>query len=115
MSREEILANAKAGLIADQDAAVDKAIGAGYDGGFSEGVASVPPVDGDVQMQIDAAVAAAVGPLNDQIAALNSQVSSMFTADQVHQAVLDEDAKLAAKLKPILDALGASALEQPAE
>lgn len=107
--KADIVSAAKAQFALDQDAAIGTAIGSGYDGGFSEGVASVPG-----NPDVDAAVAAAVGPLNDQIAALNAQVASLFSADQVHQAVLDEDSKLAAKIKPILDELAAAtAAAQP--
>lgn len=57
------------------------------------------------QADIDAAVVTAVTPLNDQIVALTAQVTAF--PDQVHAAVLAEDASLAAKLKPILDELAA--------
>lgn len=46
-------------------------------GMFDDGVASVPPVigaDPDEQTKIDAAVAQAVGPLNEQLASLQSQI-----------------------------------------
>lgn len=95
MSKEQVVSDAKAVLVAAVSDAQDAAIGAGYDGGFSEGVASVPQNPD-------------VAALNQQISDLQAQVAGMFTADQIHQAVLDEDAKLAAKLKPILDALGQS-------
>lgn len=58
------------------------------------------------QSDIDAAVAAAVAPLNAQIVDLTAQVAAM--PGTIHQAVLAEDQKLAAQIKPILDALTAA-------
>lgn len=58
------------------------------------------------QADIDAAVAAAVQPLNDQVAAMQAQIAGI--PDQIHQAVMDEDAALAAKIKPLIDQLNAA-------
>lgn len=51
------------------------------------------------QADVDAAVKAAVDPLNAQLATL---------PDQVHAAVVAEDAVIAAKVKPTVDALVAA-------
>lgn len=70
------------------------------------------------QADLDAAVLAAVTPLNDTVAALNVQVvdlQAQVTAfpGQVHDAVLAEDVAIAAKVRPILDALVASLVPTP--
>lgn len=57
------------------------------------------------QADLDAAVAAAVGPLNDQVAAMQAQIAGI--PDQIHAAVVQEDADLAAKIKPLIDQLNA--------
>jgi len=62
------------------------------------------------QADMDAAVAAAVGPLNDQIAALNQSVMDLQgqvagVPDQIHAAVVAEDATVAEKIKPLIDQL----------
>lgn len=62
------------------------------------------------QADIDAAVAAAVSPLNDQVAALQASVAAF--PGQVHDAVLAEDVAVAAKVKPILDQLVAALASQ---
>lgn len=100
MSREDIIAAAKSAISNGQDQVLSDAINAACD----SAVAEAGSVD--------------VSALQQQISDLQAQVAGMFTADQVHQAVLDEDSKLAAKLKPILDALAAAnapADPQPAE
>lgn len=74
MGKAESLASRKETLLTAQGAATDDFGNGMYD----DGVASVPPVigaDPDEQAKIDAAVAQAVGPLNDQIAQLQLQVS----------------------------------------
>lgn len=55
------------------------------------------------QADMDSAVAAAVAPLSAQMADLQAQVVAM--PDQIHQAVLAEDAMVAQKVKPIIDQL----------
>lgn len=65
------------------------------------------------QADLDAAVLAAVTPLTDSVTALNLQVVDLQAQvsafpGQVHDAVLAEDVAIAAKVKPILDALVAS-------
>lgn len=68
MSKEQNIADAKAALIAGQEAVVSQVLSDLSDKQFSEGVASVPPPDAGEQAKIDAAVKAAVDPLNAQIA-----------------------------------------------
>ncbi len=58
------------------------------------------------QADVDAAVAAAVQPLNDQVTALQAQVAGV--PDQIHAAVVAEDQALAAKIKPLIDQLNAA-------
>lgn len=66
MGKLEAVAARKSVLLSAQDVAVEEFGGGCYD----DGVASVPPGDADEQAKIDAAVAAAVEPLNVQIADL---------------------------------------------
>lgn len=97
MSKEEIVAAQKSAIIMGQDAALQVGLEAVYDGAFSEGAASVPPADADEQAKIDAAVAAAVGPLNQQIADLQAKDEADIAAGQA--ALVDLQSKM--------DALGA--------
>lgn len=60
------------------------------------------------QADIDAAVKAAVDPLTAQLVALNAQVAAM--PDQIHQAVVAEDALVAQRVKPAIDQLAAQIL-----
>lgn len=55
------------------------------------------------QADVDAAVQAAVAPLNEQVASLQAQVVAI--PEQLHQAALAEDAMLAEKLKVLIDQL----------
>lgn len=55
------------------------------------------------QADLDKAVSDAVAPLNAQVSDLQAQVGAI--PDQVHQAVVAEDAALAGKVKPLLDQL----------
>lgn len=64
MSKEDIVAAQKQAIVDGESAVIEQALGSAFDAGFSEGVASVPPPEADVQAQIDAAVA----PLNAKIA-----------------------------------------------
>lgn len=63
------------------------------------------------QADIDAAVKAAVDPLTLQLTDLQTQVAAL--PDQVHAAVLAEDAVLAAKVKTAVDQLVAALLPTP--
>lgn len=74
---------------------------------WDQGVASVPPVSGDVQAQIDAAVQAAVGPLNDQIVQLQAQDAADVQA--AVDAKAQSDAALAS-LQGQLDSVSAAKL-----
>ena len=58
------------------------------------------------QADIDAAVKAAVDPINAQVAALQASVAGV--PDQIHAAVVAEDVALAAKIKPLIDQLNAA-------
>lgn len=60
------------------------------------------------QADIDAAVKAAIDPLAAQMVDLQAQVAAM--PDQVHQAVLAEDAMVAQKVKPVLDQMASQIL-----
>lgn len=93
--------------LVDTQAAADSIAKENYDKGFADGVASVPVGGGSfTQADIDAAVAAAVQPLNDQVAAMQATIDTI--PDQIHAAVLAEDADLAAKIKPLIDQLNAA-------
>ena len=89
MSKEQIISDAKAAFVAGQDQALSDVLGSVYD----QAVASVPPADADEQAKIDAAVAAAVEPLNSKIAQdaadLSKAVSDGQAAVAVVQASLD--------------------------
>lgn len=83
--------------LADAEASLAAAKQASFDEGFAAGVASVP-VSGDLkfsQADLDAAVAAAVGPLNDQIAAMQAQLDGV--PGQIADAVSALKAELAQK------------------
>lgn len=89
MSKELLVAQFKSEILAGQDAALQGGLEKLHDGAFAEGVASVPPADADEQAKIDAAVAAAVGPLNEQIAALTAQDASDVQALNDAKAAAD--------------------------
>lgn len=91
MSKEQVIADAKALLAA----AEDQAFGQVYD----QAQAEMPSGGGGfTQADIDAAVAAAVQPLSDQILGLQAQV----------QADADKDVQDEAKIKELGDALVAA-------
>lgn len=58
------------------------------------------------QADVDAAVAAAVAPVNEQVLALQAQAAQV--PDQIHAAILAEDANLAQKIKPLIDQIAAA-------
>lgn len=98
MAKADDLAPIKAQLEAAQGVAEDVALSAAYDAG----VASVPPSQGGggfAQSDIDAAVKAAVDPLNAQISGLQSQVVSDA------QSLSDAQAKAASDLAAVQQAL----------
>lgn len=108
MGMAESVAARKVELLSAQDAAV-QAFGEGC---FSDGVASVPPVigaDPDEQAKIDAAVAQAVGPLNDQISALTAKDAADI------QAGLDAVAAIQLKLDDMGNQLKAAQDAKSAE
>lgn len=85
--------------LVDAQAAADSIAKENYDKGFEDGVASVPPPVSDKiysQAELDAAVAGAVGPLQEQIASLQEQVSAM--QGQIDQKVADAVALVKADL-----------------
>lgn len=83
--------------LADAQAAADSIAKEAYDKGFADGVASVPTSDKLYsQEELDAAIAAAVGPLNEKVAELQAQVDS-FPA-QIDQKVQEAVAALKADL-----------------
>lgn len=79
MSKEQIVSDAKAALLAGQDAILTQVLGVVADQSALEQKAS----DGTLsQADVDAAVLAAVTPLNDQIAALQLQDAADIKAGQ---------------------------------
>lgn len=84
----------------DAQATADKLVKEAYDKGFADGVASVPPAGEDVtpfsQADLDAAVAAAVGPLNEQIAAMQVELDGLKAS--VEQIKADAVAAFKAEL-----------------
>ncbi len=88
MSKVDLVVAQKAAILAGEDAALQSGLEVMYDGAFSEGVASVPPADADEQAKIDAAVAAAVGPLNVQLAALQAKDDADVASLAAGQAAL---------------------------
>ncbi len=71
--------------LSDAQAAADAIAKTAYDKGFVDGVASVPPPVNDKiysQAELDAAVASAVAPLNETVAAMQVQLADL-------QAVVD--------------------------
>lgn len=70
MSKEQIVSDAKMSFVTGQDKILNDVMGSVYDQAAIEQKAA----DGTLsQSDLDAAVAAAVGPLNDQIVALTAQ------------------------------------------
>ena len=67
--------------LADAQAAGDSIAKEAYDKGFADGVASVPPPTDDVtpfsQADLDAAVLAAVEPLQAQVSAMQSEMDAL--------------------------------------
>jgi hypothetical protein len=113
MSKEDTVSAQKQAIIDGESAVIEQALGAAFDAGFSEGAASVPPPDADEQAKIDAAVLAAVTPLQAQIdqdakdladahakadadlAAVNQSLADMTAKEQMEeQAVADVKAKI---------------------
>lgn len=88
MSKADVVAAQKVILLQAQDGALDQFGGACYDQGAAE--ATPAPGGGFSQADLDAAVAAAVGPLNDQIGNLQGK----FDADEL--VVADLTGKLSA-------------------
>jgi hypothetical protein len=85
MSKDQIVSDAKAALVAGQDALLTQVLGDVADQSALEQKAS----DGTLsQADVDAAVAAAVGPLNDQIVALQAQDAADIKAGQDALAAL---------------------------
>lgn len=98
MSKELIVADAKAKLVSGQDELLGKVIGDAGDQMVAEFQASLPPVDANEQAKIDAAVKAAVDPLNAKIAqdALDLQAAIQDGLDKIaaaNQALADMTAK----------------------
>ncbi len=89
MSRDQIIADAKAAIVSGQDAVLMSAIGAAVDASALEQKAS----DGTLgQSDVDAAVAAAVGPLNQQIVDLTAKDEADLAAGQA--ALVDLQSKM---------------------
>lgn len=127
MGKLEAVAARKSVLLSAQDSAVDEFGGGCYD----DGVASVPPGDADEQVKIDAAVAAAVEPLNAQIAqdALDLQAAHAEADSKLADLSAKLDVAVAAKnadeqailalqgsvaaVRAALDAIGAIAIPVP--
>lgn len=85
MGKQETVSAQKAAVLAGQDAALESGLETCYDQGAVDQKAS----DGTLtQADLDAAVAAAVGPLNDQIVALTAQDASDVAALGVAQAAV---------------------------
>jgi len=82
MGKLESVATRKQAYLDAQDVALE----AYGEGCYDDGVASVPPADADEQAKIDAAVAAAVDPLNAQIASLQAQDAADVAMAQAAQA-----------------------------
>ncbi len=97
MAKQDVVAAQKAAVVAGQDAALDAGLGACYDAGAASGGG------GFSQSDIDAAVKAAVDPLNVQIAAVQASLDSEVVKDQGDVALA---ASLQAKLDQIKAVLG---------
>jgi hypothetical protein len=84
--------------LSDAQAAGDSIAKEAYDKGFADGVASLPPPVSDKiysQEELDAAVAGAVGPLQEQVSAMQAELESLKVQVSDLQAGL-EDAKIEA-------------------
>lgn len=85
--KADVVAAAKASLLADQDAVLDKALGSAYDGGLADAPAGTG--GGLSQADVDAAVAAAVAPLNQSIADLTAKDAADIQAGVDAKAASD--------------------------
>lgn len=90
MSKEAIVSEQKAAILAGQDAALEAGLEAVYDLALAE--APVGEGGGLSQADLDSAVAAAIAPLNDQIAVLIAKDEADVAAGQA--ALVDLQAKL---------------------
>lgn len=93
MAKEDVVATQKAAILSGQDAALESGLGAAFDAGEADGNGP-----GFTQADIDAAVAAAVDPLNAQIAAdalalSDAQAAADASLAAVNQALADMTAK----------------------
>lgn len=108
MSKEQIVSDAMAALtLAEQGVFGDV-----YDKSFAEGVASVPPADAGEQAKIDAAVASAIAPLNQQIVDLTAKDEADVKA--LSDAQADFDSKSAAFQQTIADLQGKVSIDEAA-
>lgn len=105
MSKDQIVSDAVAALQAGEVTV----LGGVYDSSFAEGVASVPPPDAGEQAKIDAAVAAAVAPLNQQISDLGAKDASDLQA--AADAKVASDAAIASLQQQLSDLASAKGIE----
>lgn len=112
MSKELIVAGAKAKLVSGQDELLGQVIGDAGDQMVAEFQASLPPVDANEQEKIDAAVAAKVAELQPVIDGLNAQVSK--DAQDLLDLHAKADADLAAARQELADMTAKEQLEESA-
>jgi hypothetical protein len=101
MSKEQVVSEQKAKIIADQDLALQVGLESVFDSAFSEGAASVPPPDADEQAKIDAAVQIQKDADQAVIDGLNAQVSK--DVQDLSDAHAKADADLAAVNQALAD------------
>ena len=127
MSKADIVAAGLSAVQAAQSQAVSDQLGIAYDGGYSAGVADqqanpspapaadpstgvvAPAVDNTPfsQADVDAAVAAAVAPIQSQAAALQTQLASETSLEQADETTISQ-------LKSVLSQIAALAAPSPA-
>lgn len=105
MSKELIVAEAKAGVISAQEAALQAGLESVYDKALAEA-----PAAGFSQEQLDAAVAAAVAPLNEAKALLQSQVDFHVAKDLEDEKQIAEGKAALEDLRAQFESLAAKEL-----
>lgn len=94
MAKQDIVSAGVAAIQAGEVQVYSDQLGLAYDGGFTDGVASVlvstgGGISGDQEASdIAVAVGAAVGPLNSQISDLQSQLSTITAGKGADDAVI---------------------------
>lgn len=92
MAKTDVVSAGVSNIQSGEVSLYQQELGKAYDGGFSDGVASVPPVQTTpgtfTQADIDAAVAADKAQLQPQIDSLTAQVSALQADDDAKTKII---------------------------